>query len=1055
MAFHLFMSNSLEMLAELFRKNLCPPEGDVFTPICAVVPNNGMAFFLKRTLAKKDHWGIAADIDCSFLQKFISEQIRNSLPGKEAEEFEASAAAWSPPVLSWRIDALFARDPERFSYWRRYWQPRAEDSPDAELRHILSCELAAIFDRYHIHRLGKLAEWREGKEPDFPQAKLFRALCEEVPAPEKFYAGFLHSECAHPEKLPAKIGVFGIGTMQEFYLQCLKKLSEVSEVFLFSPSPCRIYWGDFRSRREMAKEPDALEIFESRAHDNIVLSDLGSSGRKFLERLLRNDFYSGDPDEYTEPGNDTALHRFQTDILDGVARHRGEDDPPVDKNDRSIRINNAPGARRELEALHDQLAELFYAAKLEGRELRPEDVIVMFPDINKAAPLIESVFSNGPFKDLFAVCDRSTAGQSSLIECFSRLLALPGSRCTSQEILDLLNFPCIHRKLGLDREMLPSLNRLVVRARICWGLDGREHETFRGVGFEEFSWQDGIDRLLTEFARGETMDELFPGNETEGMDSDGAENFGKLAEFVSLLRQWKHRLPQPRSAGEWRAFLCSWADSFFDPSDRELLPELRELRRAVRSVAAAAEKAGFEDEKIAPEVFIRRFGAEVSVPGGRQHFLRDKITFCSLIPLRTIPAKVIAVLSLNEEDFPLSDRRQNFDLLSTADRSDPNRAEESKYQLLEAIMAAKEHLILSYVGMEDTKETEPSVPLSVCITALKEGFGIEPEKIRLPSVESEELLERRNDRRVFRPPAAAKASAAVRQADALEPPRSMELSELCGHLTDSCGAFFELRSGIPFAPWQEKTPKVDDPVTPDALDRSAIGRALWRMRLEGTLPPEERLGRFANTRLLPVCCGQEALDEVSAKIDAIGDEELRIARKSEPYPFELTLEGTFVVCGRIPVFDDGEKVWHQEFHFSRANVEKKLKFHVARLLVAACTEKEVVGSQHFVFDEKCPLFTPAAPADAKAALAELLKIVLGNYTRSAPLPIFLNASIACAGKASSFEIRQKFKQDRTLRNGQPSAVGCFYTEEVLGHGEFRELADLVFGKLIVLEKPAS
>ena len=575
------------------------------------------------------------------------------------------------------------------------------------------------------------------------------------------------------------------------------------------------------------------------------------------------------------------------------------------------------------------------------------------------------------------------------------------------------------------------------------------------MGFEEFSWQDGIDRLLTEFARGELMDELFPGNETEGVDNEGAENFGKLAEFVSLLRQWKHKLPQPRRAGEWKEFLCSWADIFFDPSDRDLLPELLELRRAVRAVAAGAEKAGVVEEKIPPGIFIRRFGAEVSVPGGRQHFLRDKITFCSLVPLRTIPAKVIAVLSLNEEDFPLSDRRQNFDLLSEALRGDPNRAEESKYQLLEALMAAKEHLILSYVGKEDTKAIEPSVPLNVCITALKEGFGIEPEPIRLPPVESEELLRRREDPQVFRPPAAPGANSPGPQAGVLEPPRSMDLPELCRHLIDSCGAFFELHSGFPFSPWQDKTPKVDDPAAPDPLDSSVIGQSLWRMRLDGAIPPEERRRRFENTRLLPVCCGQEALDELCGKIDAIGDEELRIARESEPHPFELSFDWGFTLCGRVPVCRDGDKVWHQEFLFSKDSLEKKLRFCVARLLVAACTGKEVAGSQHFIFDEKHLLFAPPAPADARANLADLLKIVLGNYTRPAPVPLFLNASFAYAGKKSPFSVRQEFRQDCAPRSRPPSAIGCFYTEDVLEGKEFKELADRVFGKLIVLEKHRS
>ena len=1066
MAFHLFMSNSLERLAALFQENLRPPEGDVFTPVRAVVANNGMGFFLKRTLARKDHLGIAADIECSFLQEFISEQIRNFLPDAEAEKYGISAAAWLPAVLSWRIDALFTRnrDPEKFSYWRSYWQRDGKD--DAELRHILSCELAQVLDRYQLYRGKKLGEWREGKEPDSPQAELFRALCEEVPAPEKFYAEFLRGSCAHPERLPKQIGVFGIGAMPEFHLQCLRKLAESTEVYLFVPSPCQVYWGDFKTRREAAKEADTLEQLEEIALDNPVLSDLGSAGRKFLDQLIEKGCLTGEPGEesYVLPGrgeNSNALEQFQTDILNGEARSERFSVAP---DDRSIRVNNAPSARRELEALHDQLAELFYSARKEGKELRPEDVIVMFPDINKAAPMIESVFSNGPFDGKFAICDRSTAGQSPLIECFGKLLGLPRSRCTSQEILGFLDFPCIHRKLGLDGEALPALTRLAARARICWGLNEKEHELFRNKGFVEFSWQDGIDRLLTEFARGEIMDDLFPGNETEGVDSDRAEDFGKLAEFVSLLQRWKQELPRPRSAGEWKEFLCSRADCFFDASDRDQLPELLELRRAVGAVADSAAKARYT-EKIAPEVFLARFNAEVSVPGGRQHFLRDKITFCSLVPLRTIPARIIAVLSLNEQEFPASDRRQDFDLLSRplpgeADprtfRGDPNRAEDSKYLLLEALMAAKEHLILSYVGKDDSRDTEPSVPLGVCIKALEEGFGIEPEKIRLPSVESEALLKLREDKNVFKPAAPPGEEVSVPGETPQDLPHSMDLPEFCSHLIDSCGAFFEFHRGFPFAPRPEKTPKVDDPPAPDPLDRSVIGKNLWKMRLEG-IPPEERSGKFADTRLLPVGCGREELEELDLMIDAVGKEELDSARNSEVQIFRFPLAEGLELHGQIGVDQTGDRIRHQAFLFSGMRPEKKLRFYVERLLVAACTGKEVSGCQHFVFDEKNPLFDPIVPADAGAVLRELGKIVLDNCgtERTLPLPLFLRASIAAAAGESMFDIRQAFREDCAPRGGAPSAVSCFYTEEILDGEEFRELADKVFGKLIVLENRES
>ena len=1055
MAFHLFMSNSLERLAELFRENLHPPAEDVFTPVHAVVPNNGMAFFLKRTLAGKDRWGIAANVECAFLQDFISEQIKKFLPADEAKKYADSVAKWSPPVLSWRIDALFAREPERFPFWRSYWQRKGKD--DAELRHLLSCELARVLDRYQVYRRGQLASWRQGGDPVFPQAILFRALCKETPDPDTFHAGFLDAPPDNDRrKLPEKIGVFGIGAMSEFHLHCLMKLSEYTNVYLFVPSPCQKYWGDVKSRHEAAKEAVTLEDLEEIALNNVVLSDLGSAGRKFLERLLGNDLLLGEPGEEAyvplcRGEKPTALEQFQTDILNGKAR---SEKFTVEDGDRSILVNNAPSARRELEALHDCLAELFLSARNEGKELRPEDVIVMFPDINKAAPLIDAVFSNGPFKNCFAICDRSTAGQSSLIECFEKLLALPRKKCTSLEILDFLDFPCIHRKLGLDNETLPALTRLTARARICWGLSGAEREKFREMPYEEFSWQDGIDRLLTEFARGTIADELFPGNGTEGVDNEGAENFGKLAEFVQHLREWKQDLLKERSAADWEETFCKWAEVFFDTTDQELRKEFLELRRAVSKVADSAKKAGFT-EKIPFEVFSGRFEAEANAIGGKQEFLRDKITFCSLVPLRAIPAKIIAVLSLNDGDFPDSDRRQDFDLLSETVKGDPSRVDDSKYLLLEALMAAKEHLILSYIGRNNGRDTEPAVPLAVCLEALREGFGIKPEEIPLPPVDPFAPPEEPDEDPqvpVSEPPAPQETPSVTPQGllvplvQPLAPPKTMELSDFCAHLSDSCGAFFKLHRNFPFNSWQDKLPEADDPLD---LDGGTVGEALWEMRLAG-IPDEERYAKFGGTRHLPAVSGQDDLAELNCKIDKIGEEEILYARECSLQDFTFSPAAGFELHARLPVLEDEKEIRYWIRKFTPTLPLKRAYFYIELLFIAACADGKAVSGRlrsNFRGDSLCP----AVPEDAGARLAELGQIVLGNCTGSAPLPLFFNASSAFAEGKSSFEVREEFKTDCRLHNGRPTAAGFFYDADVLESDRFKKLAVRVFRDLIPLE----
>ncbi|MCI4000734.1 exodeoxyribonuclease V subunit gamma, partial [Klebsiella pneumoniae] len=45
-------------------------------------------------------------------------------------------------------------------------------------------------------------------------------------------------------------------------------------------------------------------------------------------------------------------------------------------------------------------------------------------------------------------------------------------------------------------------------------------------------------------------------------------------------------------------------------------------------------------------------------------FLRGGITFCSMVPMRSLPFKVICLLGLNDGDFPRNTKAAVFDLIA-------------------------------------------------------------------------------------------------------------------------------------------------------------------------------------------------------------------------------------------------------------------------------------------------------------------------------------------------------------------------------------------------------
>ncbi|MCD0217722.1 exodeoxyribonuclease V subunit gamma, partial [Enterobacter hormaechei subsp. steigerwaltii] len=86
---------------------------------------------------------------------------------------------------------------------------------------------------------------------------------------------------------------------------------------------------------------------------------------------------------------------------------------------------------------------------------------------------------------------------------------------------------------------------------------------------------------------------------------------------------------------------------------------------------------------------IRRFLDSESEAG----FLRGGITFCSMVPMRSLPFKVICLLGLNDGDFPRNTKAAVFDLIAKHPaKGDRARRDDDRYLFLEALISAREIL---------------------------------------------------------------------------------------------------------------------------------------------------------------------------------------------------------------------------------------------------------------------------------------------------------------------------------------------------------------------------
>ncbi|MGQ7814456.1 exodeoxyribonuclease V subunit gamma [Metapseudomonas furukawaii] len=727
------------------RHPLRPLENEVL-----LVQSNGIAQWLKLALAEREGCGIAAALDVDLPARFLWQAYRGVL-GKDAIP-QQSPLDKAP--LTWRLMRLLPGllADEAFAPLRRFL---ADDS-DLRKRHQLAERLADLFDQYQVYRADWLADWAEGRdslrtsrggeraldEASRWQPALWRALLADVGEEHlaesragvhpRFVARMRELE-APPRGLPRRITVFGISSLPAQMLEALAAMARFSQVMLYVHNPCQHHWGDivedkdllrheYRRQQRKGVAAGQLGLFdESRMHQHAqpLLAAWGKQGRDYINLLDQYD----DPERYREEfdridlfspaSGDGLLGQLQNDILDlrPLAETR-ETWPPVDPSrDSSLRFHIAHSAQREVEVLHDQLLAAFSA----DPDLRPRDVIVMVPDVNTYAPHIQAVFGQFAGDDPrfipFTLADQGLRGKEPLAIALEHLLKLPDSRFSVSEMLDLLDVAALRARFGIREDELPTLRRWLEGAGIRWGLDARQRESLGlGEGLEQNTWRFGLRRMLLGYAVGAAgaYADIEPYDEIGGLD---AALIGPLTRLLEALDRQLETLKAPATPVAWGERLRDLLETFFLPQgDREEVLRTQ-LLDALDAWLELCEAAGLDESLPLPVVREAWLG---DLDQGRlsQRFLAGAVNFCTLMPMRAIPFRHVCLLGMNDGDYPRSQAPLDFDLMAGDYRpGDRSRREDDRYLLLEALLAARDRLYVSWVGrsIRDNSERPPSV----------------------------------------------------------------------------------------------------------------------------------------------------------------------------------------------------------------------------------------------------------------------------------------------------------------------------------------------------------
>ncbi len=729
---NIYRSNSTEVLLDTMAQILSEPLESVFEPECIVVQSKGMAAWLNMGLSER--FGVWANSDFPHPRQLIQRIFRATL-GQEGEQIQQ----FNRQRLTFAVHTLlpdFLDDP-CFAPLNRYLE-------QGELRKSLQLaqRIAYIFDQYVVYRPEMIRAWDKSKEPaedlgqECWQPKLWRALSKHLgawspaelllKAHEKAYTG----EFIKADLLPKRVCLFGIAGLPPVYLSLISALAKTVPVHFFLHAPCEAFWADILPQAEIDKiaalqGSDDLQYYEA---GHPLLASLGSMGRDFQLMLEESaSYYEPFPDLFV--GNEhtsTMLASLQRDILELNHRPTYGDlqNLTIDNRDRSITLHSCHSPLRELEVLQDQLLDIFS----DNTHMQPRDIVVMLPDVESYAPLIDAVFDRRPDDPRFIpynVADRSALAEFSLIDAFLKILLLCQGRFAAPDVVELLEFEAIRMRFGIRGKDLPMLRTWVAQSGIRWGINESHRQKHQQPKERQNTWQFGFDRLFLGFAMrtdsAEFCGNILPYPEIEGQ---GAEVLGCFAHFCEALFDTSVTFEQEQNVSAWQQTFFALIDTFFNPESPDAW-QLQKLRDVIDEIASEAEDGGFVGNLDVDSIYALIY-EKVAEPGNARGFLTGGVTFCAMLPMRSIPFKVVAILGLNDGVYPRQEYPYSFDLLARHPRlGDRSKRNDDRYIFLEALLAAQERILISYVGhdVQDGSAMPPSVVVEELVDCLAQSYA--------------------------------------------------------------------------------------------------------------------------------------------------------------------------------------------------------------------------------------------------------------------------------------------------------------------------------------------
>ena len=336
--------------------------------------------------------------------------------------------------------------------------------------------------------------------------------------------------------------------------------------------------------------------------------------------------------------------------------------------DRSIQVHSCHGRARQVEVLRDAILHLL-AERPDARAARRDRDVPRHRDVRAADPgdvrrrrRRGRRRSRARRRDLrVRLADRSLRQTNPLLGVVARLLELAGERLTASQVLDLADREPVRRRFGLDDDDIARLEEWVRASGIRWGLDAEHRAPFKLGTLPSGTWRAGLDRLLLGVTMSEDGQRLFERVlPLDDVESGAIDLVGRFAELIDRAagggrrarahaadrRRGRRRSPRPPTRSPRTAPRDAW--------------QRAELQRLLDDVVGEA--AGSATELALPE--LRTLLADrLQGRPTRANFRTGHLTICTLVPMRSVPHRVVCLLGIDDGVFPRKAPRDGDDLL--------------------------------------------------------------------------------------------------------------------------------------------------------------------------------------------------------------------------------------------------------------------------------------------------------------------------------------------------------------------------------------------------------